>query len=243
MRAKTGHDRHRLRALGLRRPRFAFVAIENGHPVDYWAAHAAEDGVAEALLDRARPRPSGREQRLAGRPRRGSARRPPRPSSTSRPGALADDHAGRLLRDAVRDLRAERLERRRRLLAGEALERAGDRRTGCPSAAPPCAGRPRRPRSCSPSAAQLLDQPRGCPRRRTTRRSPRRARGRSPRTRRAPRASRRSAASTSPKWRARFCAVTQPTSGMLSPKRTRRNGIVCREASIAAIAFRAEISP
>ena len=31
--------------------RFAFVAIENGHPVDYWAAHSAEDGVAEALLD------------------------------------------------------------------------------------------------------------------------------------------------------------------------------------------------
>jgi D-alanyl-D-alanine carboxypeptidase/D-alanyl-D-alanine-endopeptidase (penicillin-binding protein 4) len=30
--------------------RFAFVAIENGHPVDYWAAHEAEDGVVQALL-------------------------------------------------------------------------------------------------------------------------------------------------------------------------------------------------
>ena len=30
--------------------RFAFVAIENGHPVDYWAAHEAEDGVVRALL-------------------------------------------------------------------------------------------------------------------------------------------------------------------------------------------------
>ena len=30
--------------------RFAFVTIENGHPVDYWAAHTAEDGVVQALL-------------------------------------------------------------------------------------------------------------------------------------------------------------------------------------------------
>ena len=29
---------------------FAFVAIENGHPVNYWAAHEAEDRVARALL-------------------------------------------------------------------------------------------------------------------------------------------------------------------------------------------------
>ena len=44
-------------------------------------------------------------------------------------------------------------------------------------------------------------------------------------------------ASTEPKCRARFCAVTQPTSGMFRPKSTRRNGIVCRDASIASIAF------
>ena len=31
-------------------PGFAFVAIENGHPVNYWAAHAAEDRIAKALL-------------------------------------------------------------------------------------------------------------------------------------------------------------------------------------------------
>ena len=48
--------------------------------------------------------------------------------------------------------------------------------------------------------------------------------------------------STVPKCRARFCAVTQPTSGMLSPKSTRRNGMVFRETSIASIAARAEIS-
>ena len=30
--------------------RYAFVAIENGDPVDDWAAHTAEDGVAEALI-------------------------------------------------------------------------------------------------------------------------------------------------------------------------------------------------
>ena len=47
--------------------------------------------------------------------------------------------------------------------------------------------------------------------------------------------------STLPKWRARFCAVTQPTSGMFRPKSTRRNGI-CFDASIASIAFVAEIS-
>jgi hypothetical protein len=48
--------------------------------------------------------------------------------------------------------------------------------------------------------------------------------------------------STAPKWRARLRAVTQPTSGMLSPKRTRANGC-CFESSIAATAFSAEISP
>ncbi len=47
--------------------------------------------------------------------------------------------------------------------------------------------------------------------------------------------------STEPKWRARLRAVTQPTSGMLSPKRTRENGWAF-EASIAAIALPAEIS-
>ena len=36
--------------------------------------------------------------------------------------------------------------------------------------------------------------------------------------------------------------MTQPTSGMLSPKSTRRNGIVFRETSIESIAARAEIS-
>ena len=48
-------------------------------------------------------------------------------------------------------------------------------------------------------------------------------------------------ASTVPKWRARFCAVTQPTSGMLSPKRTRKNGWDF-DCSIASTVFAAEIS-
>ena len=38
------------------------------------------------------------------------------------------------------------------------------------------------------------------------------------------------------------CAVTQPTSGMLRPKRTRENDCAL-DWSIAASAFRAEISP
>jgi hypothetical protein len=48
--------------------------------------------------------------------------------------------------------------------------------------------------------------------------------------------------STFSKWRARFCAVTQPTSGMFSPKSTRLNGIAF-EAWIESTAFVAEISP
>ena len=44
------------------------------------------------------------------------------------------------------------------------------------------------------------------------------------------------------KCRARFCAVTQPTSGMFRPKSTRLNEI-CFDASIDATAFEAEISP
>src|SRR5919198_1243845 len=43
------------------------------------------------------------------------------------------------------------------------------------------------------------------------------------------------------KWRARFCAVTQPTSGMLSPSSTRENGTAF-DAWIDLIAFVAEIS-
>ena len=44
-----------------------------------------------------------------------------------------------------------------------------------------------------------------------------------------------------PKWRARFCAVTQPTSGMLRPNSTRWNGVAF-DASIASITFVAERS-
>ena len=47
--------------------------------------------------------------------------------------------------------------------------------------------------------------------------------------------------STVPKCRARFCAVTQPTSGMFRPKSTRRNGISF-DAAIDLTVFVAEIS-
>jgi D-alanyl-D-alanine carboxypeptidase/D-alanyl-D-alanine-endopeptidase (penicillin-binding protein 4) len=50
LRAKTGTTDIASALSGFVGRRFAFVAIENGHPVDYWAAHTAEDGVARALL-------------------------------------------------------------------------------------------------------------------------------------------------------------------------------------------------
>ena len=48
--AKTGTTDIASALSGYVGTRFAFVTIENGEPVDYWAAHSAEDGVAEALL-------------------------------------------------------------------------------------------------------------------------------------------------------------------------------------------------
>jgi D-alanyl-D-alanine carboxypeptidase/D-alanyl-D-alanine-endopeptidase (penicillin-binding protein 4) len=50
VRAKTGTTDIASALSGYVGRRYAFVAIENGDPVDYWAAHAAEDGVAEALI-------------------------------------------------------------------------------------------------------------------------------------------------------------------------------------------------
>ncbi len=51
VRGKTGTTDISSALSGYVGTRFAFVTIENGHPVDYWAAHSAEDGVADALLD------------------------------------------------------------------------------------------------------------------------------------------------------------------------------------------------
>jgi D-alanyl-D-alanine carboxypeptidase/D-alanyl-D-alanine-endopeptidase (penicillin-binding protein 4) len=51
LRAKTGTTDLASALSGYIGHRYAFVTIENGNPVDYWAAHAAEDGVAEALID------------------------------------------------------------------------------------------------------------------------------------------------------------------------------------------------
>jgi D-alanyl-D-alanine carboxypeptidase/D-alanyl-D-alanine-endopeptidase (penicillin-binding protein 4) len=50
VRAKTGTTDIASALSGYVGARFAFVAIENGDPVDYWAAHSAEDGVVKALL-------------------------------------------------------------------------------------------------------------------------------------------------------------------------------------------------
>jgi D-alanyl-D-alanine carboxypeptidase/D-alanyl-D-alanine-endopeptidase (penicillin-binding protein 4) len=51
VRAKTGTTDIASALSGYVSTRFAFVAIENGYPVDDTAAHAAEDAVAKALLD------------------------------------------------------------------------------------------------------------------------------------------------------------------------------------------------
>src|SRR5262249_9681548 len=56
LRAKTGTTDIASALSGFVGRRFAFVAIENGHPVNYWAAHAAEDGVAKALIAELAPR-------------------------------------------------------------------------------------------------------------------------------------------------------------------------------------------
>ena len=113
LRAKTGTTNIASALSGYVGRPFAFVAIENGHPVDYWAAHEAEDGVAKALLAELNPSSSSPQLGLA----RASARRALLGLRRLRPRALAHDHAGRLLRDVVRDLCALRLERRPRLLA------------------------------------------------------------------------------------------------------------------------------
>jgi D-alanyl-D-alanine carboxypeptidase/D-alanyl-D-alanine-endopeptidase (penicillin-binding protein 4) len=51
LRAKTGTTDIASALSGYVGRRYAFVTIENGEPVDYWAAHSAEDGVVEALID------------------------------------------------------------------------------------------------------------------------------------------------------------------------------------------------
>ena len=51
VRAKTGTTDIASALSGYVGGRFAFVAIENGYPVNTEAAHTAEDGVADALLD------------------------------------------------------------------------------------------------------------------------------------------------------------------------------------------------
>ena len=52
LRGKTGTTDIASALSGYVGEHYAFVTIENGEPVDYTAAHAAEDGVAEALIGR-----------------------------------------------------------------------------------------------------------------------------------------------------------------------------------------------
>ncbi len=58
VRAKTGTTDVSSALSGYVGDRFAFVAIENGHPVDVWAARQAQDAFAGALADEARGRQS-----------------------------------------------------------------------------------------------------------------------------------------------------------------------------------------
>lgn len=51
LRGKTGTTDIASALSGYVGKRYAFVTIENGDPVDYWAAHTAEDGVVNALID------------------------------------------------------------------------------------------------------------------------------------------------------------------------------------------------
>jgi D-alanyl-D-alanine carboxypeptidase len=46
---KTGTTDDSSALSGFVRDRYAFVVIVNGHPVRWWAAHAAQDRVAEVL--------------------------------------------------------------------------------------------------------------------------------------------------------------------------------------------------
>ena len=141
-----------------------------------WAARKAQDRFATALA-RAQRSSSATQLGLAEQRHAGLLG-----LRHLRARALADEHAGRLLRDVVGDLRAERLER------GASPPRATSTRA-CPVITYCVAGQRAFDGTvllarleAQPERAQLGDEPSRCRRRRTTRRSPRRARGRCPRT-------------------------------------------------------------
>ena len=130
VRGKTGTTSLACSLSGVVNGSVAFAVIQNGSPVAFWPARAAQDRFVTALADRY-ARPPGLRAAARGAARRGRASsRTGTPAfwafATFEPGLSPDDHARGLLRHGVRDLRAERLERLLRLLAGEALERAGD---------------------------------------------------------------------------------------------------------------------
>src|SRR5213078_3167238 len=80
--AKTGTTSIASALSGYVRRRYVFSVLQNGHPISYWWARRAQDRHAGLLRLR-----------------------------ELRAGVLAGDHARRLLRDRVTDLRAERFQR------------------------------------------------------------------------------------------------------------------------------------
>ena len=128
VRAKTGTTAEASALSGFVGRRYVFSVIENGSPVKVRAAHADAGRVRTGARARCPRRLLNAAAEQSEQVGLGEDRHAPpsAPSSASTPRLLADDEAGRLRRDRVGDLRAERLERGLRLVAGETLERARD---------------------------------------------------------------------------------------------------------------------
>ena len=120
--AKTGTTNAASSLAGFIRRRYVFAILQNGSPVPYWSARAAQDRFALTRALSALPRlaakfASSLEQLGEigfGQDRNAQLRCLGGPSRTR---AFAYDDAGRLLRDRVRDLRAERFESRLHLFS------------------------------------------------------------------------------------------------------------------------------
>ena len=222
VRAKTGTTNDASALSGYVRDRFAFVVVQNGAPV---AATAAREG-AGPVRDGARARLSRRVAR--GAPASLSSGTPAFSAfATFEPGLLADERR-----------RSSSSRRCRTTFAPSASSAARASSRDIDSSVPvitywlpvsgPSTGRSSSPASKrSPSARSsstsaqvvLVGEPLG------DRLGAVGAEARRPR--RAPPASRRSSASTLPKWRARFCAGTQPIAGDVQPEEHARERHAC----------------
>ena len=177
----------------------------------------------------------------AGRPRSGSARRAPGPSRPSSPGSRPRSRRSSSSRRCRRPWRPS--PRAPSCASSRVSPSSVPVITYCVPVSGPSTGRsPSSASKLSPSGAQLVDEPAvvlvGEPLGDRLG-----ALGADPLALdELLRASRRSARRPSRSGAPGSAPSTQPTSGMLSPKSTRRNGI-CFDCSIAAIALRAEISP